>query len=350
MGLRVIGGMTPRPRAEVLETLVRYAHTNAGDPRSYPEVAEALERLVKLTTPLVLPQGGVRASVFTSGASEGNLLALYALRERGARRVVFPGSTHYSVEKAARILGMEAVRVPVDEGFLPRLDVLERVLGERDVLVLTLGTTETGFIDPASQLEPLARERGAWVHLDAAYAGPLLSSLGNPKAPTRLGGPVASLVVDLHKVPEAPIGSGLLLLSEEDLGKSLRFPAPYLPTGYQYGILGTRPGGNVMASLRAIELLLEEGASSPASRMMEATRMLVEELEPHGYRVRHPLETPVACLEHPRMEQVAQGLEARGYSFYRCMSGRGVRVALLPHSLGELDEWISALKRASLES
>jgi aromatic-L-amino-acid decarboxylase len=89
---------------------------------------------------------------------------------------------HSSIEKAARIagLGTEAVRaIEVDEATLAmRPDALCAALaadvasGLRPALVVaTVGTTSTTAIDPLPAIGPLAREYGAWLHVDAAYAG-----------------------------------------------------------------------------------------------------------------------------------------------------------------------------------
>jgi len=89
---------------------------------------------------------------------------------------------HSSIEKAARIagLGSTSVRlVDVNPGTLAmRPEALrERLAADRAagvvpaLVVATVGTTSTTAVDPLAEIGPIAREFGAWLHVDAAYAG-----------------------------------------------------------------------------------------------------------------------------------------------------------------------------------
>ena len=103
------------------------------------------------------------------------------------RLVVFaPGTAHYSIAKAANVLGLGGVRaVPTDSRHRMSIPELEQRLlecrepgGDRPLAVVAvLGTTEDGAIDP---LKPILDVRskmvsehqmGFWVHADAAWGG-----------------------------------------------------------------------------------------------------------------------------------------------------------------------------------
>lgn len=120
-------------------------------------------------------------------ASEAVLVAMVAARQRldaaGVGPLVAYASTqaHSSVEKAARIagLGSEAVHlVEVDESLAMRPDALaeavrrDRAAGKRPFFICaTLGTTSSVAFDPVAPIAGVAQEAGAWLHVDAAYAG-----------------------------------------------------------------------------------------------------------------------------------------------------------------------------------
>ncbi len=100
----------------------------------------------------------------------------------GRERVYVTAETHSCMAKAARVagLGARALRVveslPADRAMSP--DALAALLradvaaGLRPVLVCpTVGTTGTGAVDPVRAIAGVAREHGAWVHVDAAWAG-----------------------------------------------------------------------------------------------------------------------------------------------------------------------------------
>jgi aromatic-L-amino-acid decarboxylase len=126
-------------------------------------------------------------------ASSAALVALLAALHRaspgwretgatGAERVYVTSETHSSLAKAVRVagLGARALRVvdtaPGSLAMSPdALAAAQRddvAAGLRPVLVCaTVGTTGTGAVDPVRAVAGVAREHGAWVHVDAAWAG-----------------------------------------------------------------------------------------------------------------------------------------------------------------------------------
>ncbi|HJQ75428.1 MAG TPA: pyridoxal-dependent decarboxylase [Gaiellaceae bacterium] len=103
-------------------------------------------------------------------ASTSTLAALIAARHVTGRNVVVCSEhAHSSVEKDARMLGMELRKVPVDQELRMRVDGYE--LGDVAAVVATVGTTSFASVDPVRELAERARAAGAWLHVDAAYAG-----------------------------------------------------------------------------------------------------------------------------------------------------------------------------------
>jgi aromatic-L-amino-acid decarboxylase len=104
-------------------------------------------------------------------ASISTLAALCAAREAGGgrRTVVCSEHTHSSIDKAARILGLELRKIPVDDEFRMRADLLD--LADACAVVATVGTTSTTSVDPVPAIADACARAGAWLHVDAAYAG-----------------------------------------------------------------------------------------------------------------------------------------------------------------------------------
>ena len=103
-------------------------------------------------------------------ASTSTLAALIAARHVTGRNVVVCSEhAHSSVEKDARMLGMELRKVPVDEEL--RMQVHGYPLDDVAAIVATVGTTSFASVDPVRELAERARAAGAWLHVDAAYAG-----------------------------------------------------------------------------------------------------------------------------------------------------------------------------------
>jgi glutamate/tyrosine decarboxylase-like PLP-dependent enzyme len=86
-------------------------------------------------------------------------------------RVVVSEKVHVTILKALRILGFGSSRLlvaPVDQ--YGRIDPRRLpALDDRTIVCLQAGEVNTGEFDPFSEIIPLARSAGAWVHIDGAF-------------------------------------------------------------------------------------------------------------------------------------------------------------------------------------
>jgi aromatic-L-amino-acid decarboxylase len=103
-------------------------------------------------------------------ASTSTLAALIAARHVTGRDVVVCSEhAHSSVEKDARMLGMELRKVPGDDELRMTVDGYD--LDDVACVVATVGTTSFASVDPVRELAERTHAAGAWLHVDAAYAG-----------------------------------------------------------------------------------------------------------------------------------------------------------------------------------
>jgi aromatic-L-amino-acid decarboxylase len=148
-----------------------------------------------LGLPTTFASDGPGGGVIQHSASDAALVALLAALHRasggategdgvaaGRFTVYTSGQTHSSVEKACRIagLGSHALRkLDVDPVTLAARPDHLRTLLAADVaagftpalVVASIGATGTGAVDPTRELARIAHEFGAWLHIDAAWAG-----------------------------------------------------------------------------------------------------------------------------------------------------------------------------------
>ena len=96
------------------------------------------------------------------------------------------------------MLGMPWHTVPCDAEFRMRPDALEEVVGDAAVVAATVGTTATTSVDPLPAIADACERAGAWLHVDAAYAG---SAMVCPEFRWAFEGieRVDSLVISAHK-------------------------------------------------------------------------------------------------------------------------------------------------------
>jgi aromatic-L-amino-acid/L-tryptophan decarboxylase len=142
-------------------------------------------------------------------ASTSTLAALIAAREATGRDLVLCSEqAHSSVEKAARMLKMRLHKVECDQDFRLRPEAL-RDLDRAAVVVATVGTTATTSVDPVPAIADACERSGAWMHVDAAYAG---SAMVCPEHRWAFAGVerADSLVVNAHKWMLTPMDCSLL--------------------------------------------------------------------------------------------------------------------------------------------
>jgi aromatic-L-amino-acid decarboxylase len=105
-------------------------------------------------------------------ASIATISALAAARElRPGGTVLASEQANFSVEKAARLVGLPFRALPVDEHFRLRPDAVAAEIDGAAAVVTTSGTTSSTAVDPTPEIAELCERAGVWLHLDAAYAG-----------------------------------------------------------------------------------------------------------------------------------------------------------------------------------
>jgi aromatic-L-amino-acid decarboxylase len=161
-------------------------------------------------------------------ASTSTLAALIAARHVTGRNVVVCSEhAHSSVEKNARMLGMELRKIPVDDELRMRADF---PADDVAVVVATVGTTSFASVDPVRALAEKAHATGAWLHVDAAYAGS--AWICEEERWSQDGVELAdSLVVNPHKWLMLPMDCSLLWTARpEEFREAFSLIPEYLRT------------------------------------------------------------------------------------------------------------------------
>ena len=213
------------PIAAAADLLASVLNQNVTAWRSGPSAA-TVERVVVSWLAEAIGCNGFRGSL-TGGGSPANLMGLAMAREAclpanetGARpgTIYASDQVHMSIPKAVALLGVgrDHLRlIGCDEEFRIRTDLLREAI-RRDVragltpiaVVGSAGTVSTGSIDPLQELAAIAKEFGAWFHVDGAYGA--LAAIAEPGKFVGLR-EADSLSLDPHKWLYQPIDCGCLL-------------------------------------------------------------------------------------------------------------------------------------------
>ena len=218
---------------------------------------------------LGLPEAAEGALV--TGATMANFTCLAAARHEVLRRagwdaeaqglfgapeitVMVGEEVHASVYKVLAMLGLgrdRVVRVPADAQGRMRADRMPSIAGPT-ILCLQAGNVNSGAFDPAEDIIPEARARGAWVHVDGAFglwvrASPRLAALAR-------GFEAAdSWATDAHKWLNVPYDCGLALVrAPEALRRAMSISGAYLMLGARRDAIDVTPDSSRRA--RALEV------------------------------------------------------------------------------------------------
>ncbi len=270
--------------------------------------------------------------VYSSGGSTANLIALGAARQWAleaagldpaaagldGRPVALYTSTqaHHTVQRSVAVLGMgrDAVRgIPVDRLQRMDMDALEAALradraeGVLPIAVIAAaGTTNTGAIDPLRRAGELAREYGAWFHVDGAYG---LPGFLDPRVqPLYDGLELAdSAIADPHKWLGAPVGIAATFVRDRAIlhRAFTQEPADYLE--------GAFADDDVQVSMDSMGIpyfdFAVELSAQPRGVMVWA---ILRELGVEGMRQRivddndFARQVAARAHEHPRLEVLAE--------------------------------------------
>ena len=181
----------------------------------------------------------------TSGGTMANLEALWVAGEthgrreqgnKGSRdrcRIVGSEQAHYTHHRISHVLKLEYTPVAADARGRMRLDALEDELRKGDVgtVVVTLGTTAIGAVDPLPEILELQERHGFRVHVDAAYGGYFKLIEDKLDEPARRAyqaiGQADSIVIDPHKHGLQPYGCGCVLFRDPAVGRFYKHDSPY---------------------------------------------------------------------------------------------------------------------------
>jgi L-2,4-diaminobutyrate decarboxylase len=232
----------------------------------HPATAPVARQMEQRVVAWLAPFFGMNGGHMTPGSTVANLTALWSAREcAGVAEVIASEGAHLSIAKAAHILGLKYLSVPIDANGSMDAAQLPADLS-KSALVLTAGATSTGAIDPLD-----LAGRAAWTHVDAAWAGPLRLS----KYADLLAGieSADSVSVSAHKWLFQPKESALVLFKDTAKAHAaVSFGGAYLATP-NVGVLGSH-GATATTLLATLLAWGREGVARRIEHCMDLSHRL----------------------------------------------------------------------------
>ena len=221
------------PLAAFADLLASILNANLTVWRSAPAPVE-LERLTIDWIRQILGFNAEAGGLFVSGGSMANLAAIAAARQAkdhssGRLRIYASSETHFSIVKAAALLGIgrENVRhIAADERFRIRVDdLVAKIAADLEAgyvpfcVVANAGTVNTGAVDPLAEIREIADRFNLWMHVDGSYGafGVLAESarklfVGMERAD--------SVALDPHKWLYLPVDVGCVIYRDPDIARA----------------------------------------------------------------------------------------------------------------------------------
>jgi aromatic-L-amino-acid decarboxylase len=250
-------------------------------------------------------------------ASTGVLAAVIAARTLQPDRRVLTVSEHaHSVgEKAARLLGLELRKVPTDDEFRMRADLVRAE--DSCAVIATIGTTGMAAVDPVPEIATRCAAAGTWLHVDAAYAG---SAAILPELRRHFAGweQADSIGVNPHKWLGVPMDCSVLWTRRQDAFRNafslvpefLRSPDDALNLSEVSIPLGRR-----FRALKLWTVLRCYGRAGLQDRLREHIRLaeLFESwiLDEPGWEVTAPRHFSLVCFRHDGSDEENERLLER---------------------------------------
>ncbi|SOC38816.1 glutamate/tyrosine decarboxylase-like PLP-dependent enzyme [Rhizobium subbaraonis] len=245
----VIGGS--HPVGVAADMLTSAWGQNAGNHTAAPSAA-AVETVAARWLLQLLHLPGECSVGFVTGATVANFTCLAAARGAVLRRhgwdadarglfgappitVLIGDDAHTTVFSALQFLGLghdRVIRVATDGEGRIRADAFEEALSGVDgpaIAILQAGQINTGAFDDFHALIPLAKGKGAWVHVDGAFG--LWASASLERRALAAGVEEAdSWATDGHKWLQTPYDSGYAIVRDELAHRrAMTIAASYLP-------------------------------------------------------------------------------------------------------------------------
>jgi aromatic-L-amino-acid decarboxylase len=328
--LAYISGSGTVPGA-VADLLAAGINQNVGGWRLSPGATEIELHLVRFFADRFgLPS--TAGGLLVSGGSIANFVGLKAARDmKGGLEVrkagvgAAPGlvaytssEVHFATTRAADMIGIgtDAVRmIDVDDHYRLDATVLERRI-EEDLsaglkpfaVIASLGTVGTGAIDPLPRIAELCESYGLWLHVDAAYGGPIVLS-EELKHLTAGVERADSIAFDPHKWLYTPQSGGCVLVRDvASLFDSFSTYGSYVyedkeltGRGVDLGWLGPQLSRSFWA-LKVWVSLLSHGTDAYGRRIahdVALTKYLAECVsERDAFELSAPVELSICCFRY----------------------------------------------------
>jgi glutamate/tyrosine decarboxylase-like PLP-dependent enzyme len=290
----------------------------------------------------------------TGGGTMANLEALWvAGRLHPGKRIIGSKQAHYTHSRISDVLSIPYSPVAVTRDGRMDIAEIETLLQQGDVgtIVVTMGNTGLGAVDPLSKILKLRDRYEFRIHADAAYGGyfGLASKLNyDTQQSYRDLVAVDSIVIDPHKHGLQPYGCGCILFKDTGVGSLYKHDSPFTYFSSAELHLGeislecSRPGASAVA-LWATQRLLPLEKNGEFASGLDSSLSAAQDF--HARLSASEFFTP---LMPPELDIVVYAVNAptttlsseRARSLFERAANQGLHLALIELPLSLAEHWV----------
>lgn len=259
---------------------------------------------------------GVFDGYVASGGTEANLQAVwiyrnYFIEKYGASNkeigILCSADSHYSVDKASDIFGIDCIKVPVD--FNTRetdpVQLWEIIESEKKdgvkyfIVIANMMTTLFGSVDDVDMYVKVLKDQGCEykIHIDAAFGG-FFYPFSAPGNSMDFSNPeINSVTLDAHKMAQAPYGTGIFLIRKGYMQYARTSQASYVQ-GEDNTLIGSRSGANAIAVWMILMKTGPYGWEEKIFVLLKRSDWFCQQLSDYGIEYyRHPQSNIIAIKQ-----------------------------------------------------
>lgn len=231
------------------------------------------------------------------GGTEANVQAIWMYRnffmyQKGAKlneiAILASEDTHYSIPKAANLLMLDWIKIPVsfEKREIDTVVLEQKIIEAKQngikyfIAVSNMGTTMFGSVDnPEEYTTALEKQQVEYkLHIDGAYGG-FVYPFSNEKSTINFSNPkISSITIDAHKMLQAPYGTGIFICRKGLIENVLTKEAEYVE-GMDLTLCGSRSGSNAVAVWMILFTYGPFGWFEKVSILQMRTQFLCNELD-----------------------------------------------------------------------
>lgn len=231
---------------------------------------------------------------------DANTLQHYFIDHIKEIDVIYSKDTHYSVYKAAHLLNLHQMAIPVDN-YTRQINLnelsnyIDRAIngGKKFfIIVLNMGTIMFGSVDEITPITNLLESKDIQytIHVDAAFGG-FIYPFTNPDNELSFANKkINSFTLDAHKMLQSPYSTGVFItrkyINENGVIKNKKRPIEYVTTneacyveGNDSTLCGSRSGANAVSIWMILKIYGPDGGVEFCSELLRRTDIICKALD-----------------------------------------------------------------------